>query len=95
MNNQDHALLRNVIQSVHALEEDLMTFEQKYGLLSETFYAVYMQGEEPRNEEWVLDWSSWAGAYQSLVKLKQRYYQLIQPIQFETTTLAKMIEVLA
>lgn len=34
---------------IHALEEDLLAFERKYDVRSETFYAAYAQGEEPED----------------------------------------------
>lgn len=40
---------------IHALEEDLLTFERKFGIRSEIFYVSYIGGEEPENDKWVLD----------------------------------------
>jgi hypothetical protein len=56
--------LEDVVQDIHALEEDLRKYERKYGVLSETFYEPYSRGEEPDDESWVKDWADWAGAYQ-------------------------------
>lgn len=42
--------LREILADIHSLEEDLLTFERKYGIRSETFYAAYMSGEEPEDE---------------------------------------------
>jgi hypothetical protein len=58
--------LDEIIQDIHALEEDLLRFERKYGVLTETFYQSYLQGEEPADDTWVLDWSEWAGSYKAL-----------------------------
>ncbi len=33
--------LRELLADIHALEEDLLGFERKYGLRSETFYPAY------------------------------------------------------
>ena len=55
--------LDEIILDMHDLEEDLRSYERKYGVLSETFYQSYMSGEEPENDAWVLDWTRWAGAY--------------------------------
>ena len=38
-----------ILADIHALEEDLLSFERKYGVRSETFFAAYAQGEEPEN----------------------------------------------
>ena len=44
--------LDDILQDIHALEQDLQTFERKYGVLTETFYESYMSGEEPENDAW-------------------------------------------
>lgn len=40
-------MLQDILNDIHSLEEDLLRFERKYGVRSETFYAAYMSGEEP------------------------------------------------
>ncbi len=95
MISEKHILLNDIIRSIHALEEDLMTYERKYNLLSETFYAAYQQGEEPDDEAWVLDWAGWAGAYQSWVTLKEHYQQFIKQIQQDTQSLTGLIRSVA
>jgi len=47
------------------LEEDLLAFERKFGIRSETFFAAYVSGEEPENEGWVLDFGEWASVYRT------------------------------
>ena len=54
--------LDDIVQDIHVLEQDLQTYERKYGVLSETFYESYLKGEEPADDAWVMDWSMWAGA---------------------------------
>ena len=39
--------LREIIDDIHAMTEDCEIYERKYGVLSETFYESYMNGEEP------------------------------------------------
>ena len=48
--------LHDIIADIHALYDDLAMYERKYGVLSETFYEAYLNGEEPEDESWVLDW---------------------------------------
>jgi hypothetical protein len=72
--------LDEILQDIHALEEDLLTFERKYGVLTETFYEAYQHGEEPDNEAWVLDWSEWTGTYELLRERQERYRQAIQAL---------------
>lgn len=54
-----------ILADIHALEEELLSFERKYGIRSETFYAPYINGEEPENDDWVLDFSEWASVYKT------------------------------
>ena len=62
------------------MEEDLLVFERKYGVLTETFYEAYQRGEEPEDDAWVLDWSEWAGTYEILLERQERYRQAIQSL---------------
>jgi len=55
--------LREIRTDLHALEEELLKFEAKYGVRSETFYAPYASGEEPEDDSWTLDFSAWASVY--------------------------------
>jgi hypothetical protein len=59
------AALGDILADIHALEEELLEFERRYGLRSETFYTAYMSGEEPENDAWVLDFSEWASVYRT------------------------------
>ena len=38
---------------------------RKYGIRSETFYAAYISGEEPEDDNWVLDFGEWASVYKT------------------------------
>ncbi|MBE7469079.1 MAG: hypothetical protein DPW09_31480 [Anaerolineae bacterium] len=64
--------LQEIIADIHALNEDLEVYERKYGVLSETFYELYLSGEEPEEETWVLDWADWAGAYKILLRRQEQ-----------------------
>ena len=50
-----HGFLEQLLTDIDALEEDLLAFERKYGVRSETFYAAYQNGEEPEDDLWMLD----------------------------------------
>lgn len=43
--------LFEILQDIHALQEDLLIFERKYNILSETFYESYMQIEKAVRRE--------------------------------------------
>jgi hypothetical protein len=57
--------LEEILADIHALEEELLAFERKYGMRSETFYAAYAAGEEPESDEWMLDFTEWASIYRT------------------------------
>ncbi len=61
-----------ILTDIHALKEELLDFERKYGLRSEVFHAAYATGEEPQDESWVLDYSEWASVYRTWLAAKLR-----------------------
>ena len=69
--------LAELVRYLHRLEDDLHTYERKYGILSETFYSSYQAGEEPADNAWVLDWSDWAGAYTLWLERKAQYQAIL------------------
>jgi hypothetical protein len=68
-------LLRDIFEA----ESSLRWFEQKYGLLSETFYRLFQQGhlrdEDPVEIQQYLEWAGWYEIYQDR---RQRYDQAVQ-----------------
>lgn len=84
--------LQEIISDIHALNEDLEVYERKYGVLSETFYELYLSGEEPEEEAWVLDWVDWAGAYKILLRRQEQYRRTIESLREQTASLADVIE---
>lgn len=83
--------LDDVLLDIHALEQDLQSYERKYGVLSETFYESYASGEEPEDVSWVLDWAAWAGAYEIWLRRKQQYQAAIQAVRRQTPVLSDVI----
>ena len=81
--------LQDILDDIHAINEDLEAYESKYGVLSETFYESYTNGEEPENEYWVLDWVYWAGAYKILIRRKNN---IMQDLRKQSRTLVGVIE---
>ena len=63
----------DILADIHALEEELMDFERKFGIRSETFYAAYMSGEEPENDKWVLDFGEWSSIYHTWLARQADY----------------------
>lgn len=85
--------LSEILIDIHALEEELLSFERKYGIRSETFYAAYASGEEPEDESWVLDFGEWASVYRTWLARQAEYRNEIQSIQRQSSSLEGLIRV--
>ena len=87
--------LDEILADIHALEEELLEFERKYGIRSETFYAAYVKGEEPEDEQWVLDFGEWASVYRTWLARQADYRNEVQRLQKDTPSLKGLIRVAA
>ncbi len=87
--------IREILADIHALEEELLGFERKFGIRSETFYAAYASGEEPEDDSWVLDFGEWASVYRTWLTRQAEYRDEIQKIQRQSPSLAGLIQVAA
>ena len=87
--------LQEILVDIHALEEEILDFERKYGLRSETFYAAYMSGEEPENDGWVLDFGEWASIYRTWLARQAEYRNEVQRLQRNTPSLMGLVRVTA
>ena len=85
--------LEELLADIHALEEELLAFERKYGVRSEIFYAAYVSGEEPEDDAWVLDFSEWASVYKTWLARQAEYRNEVQRIQRHPASLAGLIRV--
>jgi hypothetical protein len=69
----------HLLKDIFEAEASLRWFEQKYGLLSETFYRLYQQGklrdEEPDEIQEYMEWSGWYEIHQDR---RQRYEKAIE-----------------
>jgi len=88
-------MLGEILIDIHVLEEELLNFERKYGIRSETFYAAYVSGEEPEDERWVLDFGEWASVYRTWLVRQAEYRNEIQRIQRQSSSLEGLIQVTA
>ncbi len=61
-------------------------YEEKYGVLSEDFYAALIAGELEEYDETRTDFSRWKGIYEVWLRRKQAYNQ-----QLEERDLARMM----
>ncbi|HEU5012755.1 MAG TPA: hypothetical protein VFT66_09440 [Roseiflexaceae bacterium] len=87
--------LREILADIHALEKELLDFEQKYGIRSETFFAAYTSGEEPEDDAWVLDFGEWASIYRTWLTRQAEYRTEVQRIQHQAPSLEGLIRVVA
>lgn len=87
--------LRNLLLDIHALEEELLDFERKYGIRSETLYAAYTNGEEPEDERWVLDFGEWASVYRTWLTRQAEYRDEVQRRQRANYSLHGLMQVTA
>jgi hypothetical protein len=67
------------LRDIFEAEASLRGFEQKYGLLSETFHRLYREGqlrdEDPGEIQQYLEWASWFDVYQDR---RRRYDEAVQ-----------------
>jgi hypothetical protein len=82
-----------ILTDIHALEEELLDFERKYGIRSETFYAAYISGEEPEDDRWTLDFGEWASVYKTWLIRQSQYRDEVQRLQPHSPSLEGLIHV--
>jgi len=87
--------IQQLLTDIHSLEEELLMYERKYGIRSETFYAAYASGEEPEDDAWVLDFSEWAGIYTSWLTRQAQYRNELERNRSHTTSLVGLIKLAA
>ncbi|MBM4331178.1 MAG: hypothetical protein FJ117_08130 [Deltaproteobacteria bacterium] len=83
--------LQELLADIHSLEEDLLAFERKFGVRSETFFTAYISGEEPENEGWVLDFGEWASVYRTWLARQADYRNEVQRLQRNEISLIGLI----
>ena len=86
---------QEILADIHALEEEMLRFERKYGVHSEVFHAAYIQGEEPENEAWVLDFTEWASVYRTWLARLAEYRNEIGRLQEQRPGLAGLVHAAA
>ena len=82
-----------LLKDIYEAAGELRWFEQKYSLLSETFYRVYQDGflrdEDPAEIEEYLEWSGWCEIYEDR---RQRYDRVVQQQLAQMTTPASLLD---
>lgn len=84
--------MRDIIRDIHALAEELAAYERRYGILSETFYDAYRRIEEPAAEHVPLDWSEWAGVYETLRRRRGEYQAIVEDLRQGSGDLFGLVE---
>ena len=87
--------LEELLADIHALEEELLSFERKYGIRSETLYTAYQDGEEPEDSAWVQDFGEWASIYRTYLARQAEYRNEIQRRRQRVSGLAGLVRVAA
>jgi hypothetical protein len=68
--------VHELVIEMKLLERRLTLYEEKYGVLSEDFYAALMSGELARYDDYDetrTDFSRWKGIYETWLRRKQAY----------------------
>ena len=76
--------IQELIIEMKVLERRLTLYEEKYGVLSEDFYASLTAGELTRYDafdETRADFSRWKGIYETWLRRKEAYTELIRQRQ--------------
>ncbi|MBM3134034.1 MAG: hypothetical protein FJZ89_01850 [Chloroflexi bacterium] len=81
--------IHELVIEMKLLERRLTLYEEKYGLLSEDFYAALLSGRLARYDEYDetrADFSRWKGVYETWLRRKQAYTE-----QLKQRDLAEML----
>jgi hypothetical protein len=73
--------IHELVIEMKLLERRLTLYEEKYGVLSEDFYAGLMSGKLARYDEFDesrADFSRWKGIYETWLRRKEAYSAQIQ-----------------
>jgi hypothetical protein len=68
--------IHELVIEMKLLERRLTLYEEKYGVLSEDFYAALMSGKLARYDEFDetrADFSRWKGIYETWLRRKETY----------------------
>ena len=85
--------LQEILTDIHAIEDDILAFERKYGVRSEIFYAAHISGEEPEDDDWVLDFGEWASLYRTWLTRQAEYRDEVHRKQANDHSLSGLIRV--
>jgi len=73
--------IHELVIEMKLLERRLTLYEEKYGVLSEDFYAALMSGKLAQYDEYDetrADFSRWKGIYETWTRRKQAYTEQLR-----------------
>lgn len=77
--------IHELVVEMKLLERRLTLYEEKYGVLSQDFYAALMAGKLERYDEFDesrADFSRWKGTYETWLRRKQAYDEQLKKQDF-------------
>ena len=80
--------IHELVIEMKLLERRLTLYEEKYGVLSEDFYAALMAGKLARYDEYDetrADFSRWKGIYETWLRRKEAYTTQIRQRDLDET----------
>jgi len=80
--------IHELVIEMKLLDRRLTLYEEKYGVLSEDFYAALMSGKLARYDEYDetrTDFSRWKGIYETRLRRKQAYHEQIRQHELADT----------
>ena len=73
--------LAEIIQDIHAMDEELWHYEARYGLRSQYFYELYKAGKLPDEDPVeTRDYTDWAACYEVKRHREDLYDALVRDI---------------
>lgn len=73
--------IHELVIEMKLLERRLTLYEEKYGILSEDFYAAFVAGKLERYDEYDesrADFSRWKGIYETWMRRKKSYTEQLK-----------------
>jgi hypothetical protein len=81
--------VREIIEDLQAIEQELHAYERKCRLASVVFYELYCQGKlDDDGYELTEDLGMWAGAYEIKLDRERRFLELSREYQLHPSQLA-------
>ena len=80
--------IHELVIEMKLLERRLTLYEEKYGVLSEDFYAALMSGKLARYDEYDetrADFTRWKGIYETWLRRKNAYTTQLEQRDFAET----------